>query len=78
MMNTNTIQVIDQGLRCLSENLGMEETGIFISTLLREKFDYTKWRQSFVNRIETFEDLDAFLAAAKEKRNFNGHPATIL
>ena len=55
-----------------------EETEIFISTLLREKFDYTKWRQSFVSRIETFEDLDAFLAAAKEKRNFNGHPATIL
>ena len=38
-MNPNTIEVIDRGLRCLSENLGAKETEIFISTLLREKFD---------------------------------------
>lgn len=60
-MSTNTIEVIDRGLRCLSENLGAKETEIFISTLLREKFDYTKWRQAFVDGIETFEDLDQLL-----------------
>lgn len=60
-MNSNTIEVIDRGLRCLSENLGAKDTEIFISTLLREKFDYTKWRQSFVDRIKTFDDLDALL-----------------
>ena len=78
MMNTNTVQVIDKGFRCLSENLGMEETEIFISTLLREKFDYTQWRQSFVGRINTFEDLDAFLAATKEKAKFSGKPNIVL
>ena len=57
-MNFDTIEVIDRGLRCLSENLGAKDTEIFISTLLREKFDYTKWRQSFVDRIKTFDDLD--------------------
>lgn len=60
-MNSNTIEVIDRGLRCLSENLGAKDTEIFISTLLREKFDYTKWRQSFVDCIKTFDDLDALL-----------------
>lgn len=60
-MNFDTIEVIDRGLRCLSENLGAKDTEIFISTLLREKFDYTKWRQSFVDRIKTFDDLDTLL-----------------
>lgn len=60
-MNSNAIEVIDRGLRCLSENLGAKDTEIFISTLLREKFDYTKWRQSFVDRIKTFDDLDSLL-----------------
>ena len=34
-MNSNAIEVIDRGLRCLSENLGAKDTEIFISTLLR-------------------------------------------
>ena len=77
-MNPNTIEVIDRGLRCLSENLGAKETEIFISTLLREKFDYTKWRQSFVDSIKTFDDLDALLAAAKEKSTFRGNADLVL
>ncbi len=28
-MNSHTIEVIDRGLRCLSENLGARETEIF-------------------------------------------------
>ena len=77
-MNPNTSEVIDRGVRCLSENLGAKETEIFISTLLREKFDYTKWRQSFVDSIKTFDDLDALLGAAKEKPTFRGNADLVL
>ena len=77
-MNTSTIEVIDRGLRCLSENLGMRETEIFVSTLLRERFDYTKWRQSFVDSVKTFDDLDTLLAATEEKAKFGGNPKIVL
>lgn len=54
----NTVEVIIRGPRCLSANLGGKETEILISTLLRERFDYTQWRQSFVDGIKAFDDLE--------------------
>ena len=73
-MSTNTIEVIDRGLNCLSEHLGEKETELFILTLLKERFDYTAWRQSLAERIKTFDDLDAYLAETKEKAVFAGNP----
>lgn len=77
-MNTRSVEVINQGLRCLSANLGARETEIFISTLLREKFDYTKWRQSFVDNIETFDDLDRLLSETKERSRYGGRAETMI
>ena len=71
-MSANSIEVIDRGLRCLSANMGMKETEIFISTLQRKKFDYTQWRQFFVDSIKTFEDLDALLKQTKAQSQFSG------
>ncbi len=73
-MSTNTIEVIDRGLNCLSEHLGEKETELFVLTLLRERFDYTEWRQSLVRRIESFDDLDAYLEETKEKAVLSGRP----
>ena len=73
-MKTNTIEVIDRGMRCLSENLGAKDTEIFISTILRERFDYTEWRHSLVDKIDTFQKLDAFIAESKQTMEFGGSP----
>ncbi|MBQ9348040.1 MAG: hypothetical protein IJT94_12010 [Oscillibacter sp.] len=77
-MSSNTIQVIDRGLKCLSEGLGGRETEIFISTLLREGFDYTEWRRNMVNSIITHEDMAEFVERAGEKAQFHGKSAVIL
>ena len=77
-MSTNSIEVIDRGLRCLSANMGVKETELFISTLLRERFDYTLWRQSFVEGIATFEDLDALLNQVQEQSRFGGTAEVVL
>ena len=77
-MSTNSIEVIDRGLRCLSANMGVKETEIFISTLLRERFDYTLWRQSFIDRIATFEDLDALLEQTKERDHSSSKAEVVL
>ena len=34
------------GLKALAENLGQVEAERFISLLLRESFDYTKWQRN--------------------------------
>lgn len=60
--NASTAEIMDRGISCLIEQLGMIETERFISVLLREKSDYTKWRQRY------FADLspDEFHTAAVE------------
>lgn len=77
-MNVNTVEVIDRGLECLSLHLGAKETEIFIATILREKFDYTKWRQNFVERVKTFEDLDEIIDKAEGTVQLKGSSKIIL
>ena len=43
-MNT-TATIMNDGINCLVERLGIIETEIFISQLIREPFDYTKWQR---------------------------------
>ena len=44
-MRTDT-EIRVQGLRALVEVLGIVEAEKFISLILREPFDYTKWQQN--------------------------------
>ena len=62
MSNVSTAEIMDRGINCLLEKLGSVETERFISVLIRERFDYTKWRRQY------FDDVDAeeFNAAAVE------------
>lgn len=41
----STIDIMERGINCLAENLGIIEMEQFISTLKRENFDYTRWKQ---------------------------------
>lgn len=77
-MNLSTVEIIDRGLKCLSDNLGAGETEIFITTILKERFDYTKWRHSFVDNINTFDELDTFVEQSKTKAQFQGNAKEIL
>jgi len=36
---------MNDGIHCLVERLGVIETEIFISQLIREPFDYTTWQR---------------------------------
>lgn len=68
----NTIDIIDQGYECLLETLGTIGTERFISTIIRERFDYTKWRrEQFGN--ESIEDINA--AAVKYAKEHPFVPA---
>jgi hypothetical protein len=41
----NTAAIMNEGMNCLMEKLGAIETEIFISHIIREPFDYTKWQR---------------------------------
>lgn len=61
----SNMEIMDQGINCLLEKLGVVGTEQFISAIMREKFDYTKWqRQRFDNMTsEAFQE--AAVAYAK-------------
>ena len=40
-----TATIMNDGINCLVERLGIIETEIFISQLIREPLDYTKWQE---------------------------------
>lgn len=46
-MSASVSEIMNKGMICLTENLGIVEAEQFISILIREKFDYTKWQQSY-------------------------------
>ena len=77
-MSMSTVEVIDRGMRCLSNNLGAGEAELLISTILRERFDYTEWRRTFIDDIDSFEKLDDFVENSKKTLSFNGSPDCVI
>ena len=45
MYSTATATIMNDGINCLVERLGIIETEIFISQIIREPLDYTKWQK---------------------------------
>lgn len=46
-MAENTVEIMNKGMRCLTEKMGIVDAERFISIIIREKFDYTKWQREF-------------------------------
>ncbi len=47
----STAEIINLGINCLIEKLGIIDTEKFISTIIREKSDYTKWREKYFENV---------------------------
>jgi hypothetical protein len=46
---------MNDGINCLVERLGIIETEIFISQIIREPLDYTKWQKEYYADISVSE-----------------------
>jgi hypothetical protein len=44
MLMTNTV-LLTEGMKCLIQNLGEVNAERFITQVIREPFDYTKWQR---------------------------------
>ena len=56
MMNDTII--LEKGMRSLVESLGEVDAERFITRLIREPFDYTKWQRNLFEGM-TVEDINA-------------------
>ena len=65
MDDLNTADIMEKGMTCLLENLGTVETERFISVIIRERFDYTKWRKEYFGDASVEELNSAASAYAK-------------
>ena len=61
----NTLEIMELGMNCLLEHLGTTNTEIFISALIREKFDYTEWRKNFFGDASVHEINSAVVEYVK-------------
>ncbi len=71
----NTLEIMELGMNCLLEHLGTTNTEIFISALIREKFNYTEWRKDFFGNASVHEINSAAVEFAK---NYPFQPARII
>ena len=76
-VNINTAEVIDKGMRCLTEHLGVLEAETFISAMLREQSDYTEWHRRFVEATSK-EEFKKLVRVADKVSPYRGSPSSII
>ena len=62
----DTAEIMDAGMTCLIEKLGIVEAERFISVLIREKADYTQWRRRYFDNVSSDDFHAAALSYGKE------------
>lgn len=55
METRSTSVIMTEAMRCLLDNLGVIETEIFISNVIKEQFDYTKWQRDYFDKFSPQE-----------------------
>lgn len=48
----STLEIMDMGLACLVEKLGVLNAEHFIATIKREDFDYTVWQREYFDKMK--------------------------
>ena len=62
----NSMALLNKGMDCLTENLGLVDAERFVSLISSERFDYTEWRRENLFKDMTVEEISR---AAMEYRN---------
>ncbi len=73
----NTIEVMNRGMRCLRKYLGTVEAEQFISVIIREQFDYTKWHETAFDD-STLKEFSDEAAEYDKAHPFKGTIAKII
>lgn len=60
------IEIMNRGIHCLLEKLGVVETERFIAVINREKFDYTNWQREWFRNMSSDEFNEAAVTYSKK------------
>ena len=73
----NTMELYDEGVSILTQHMGVVRAEQFISVILKEPFDYTKWHQKMADRM-TSEEFARIVDEAEKSSPYAGAPSTII
>lgn len=68
-MAISTVEIMNRGMKCLTEQMGIIEAEQFISTIIREKFDYTKWQREYFD-AKTPEEISSEASCFEAEQPF--------
>lgn len=68
-MAAGTVEILNRGMKCLIEQMGIVEAEHFVSTIIREKFDYTKWQRQYFD-AKTSEEISIEAAHFEKEQPF--------
>ena len=68
-MADSTVELMNRGMRCLTSQMGIVDAEEFISIVIREKFDYTKWQRDFFDS-KTQEEISRETAEFEKENPF--------
>ena len=71
-MASSTVELMNKGMECLKDNLGVVDAEMFISLIIREKFDYTRWQREYFDNMAPGEFNENAVEYAK-KNPFKGN-----
>ena len=70
-MGVSMTEVMKRGMMCLIEKMGIVEAERFISIIIREKFDYTKWQRDYFD-AKTPEEISNEASQFEKAHPFTG------
>ncbi len=70
-MAISTVEIMNKGMKCLIEQMGIVEAEQFISIIIREKFDYTKWQREYFD-AKTPEEISQEASQFENEHPFTG------
>lgn len=71
-MSANMVEIMNRGMKCLTDQMGIVEAEQFISFIIREKFDYTKWQRGYFDR-KTPEEISREASDFEQAHPFSGN-----
>jgi hypothetical protein len=76
-MSSSTVEIMNKGMQCLLENLGVVEAEQFVSVIIKEQFDYTKWQREYFDNMSP-EEIDVAVKQYVERHAFEGKAKTVI
>lgn len=75
-MMASTAEILNKGMKYLMEQMGIIEAERFISVIIRERFDYTKWQRDYFD-AKTPEEISEEASQFEKAHPFTGNAIRI-